>query len=305
MGIFDAFSKQFIAVIDWTEEEDGVLAYRFPMKDQEIQNGAQLTVRESQLALFVNEGEVADLLGPGLHTLTTRNLPLLTTLNNWDKAFHSPFKSDVYFYSTREQIDQKWGTPNPVTVRDKEMGAIRLRAFGTHSYRIKNPNVFYKKLSGTRERYTVQDLEGQLRSAIITSLSAFFGQSSVAFLDMASNQVKFSDTLRDALGPTFSNYGLELTSFFVQSISLPEELQAYLTRPRRCGWWETWGSTRASRRLKAFRPRLPMPAGSPGPGPAWARASPLARRWLRRWEAEGPPVLRETTPCSRSRSFTI
>src|SRR4029077_9221907 len=131
--------KQLIDVIQWTEPEDGILAWRYPMRDMEIQNGAQLTVRESQMAAFVNEGVIADVFGPGLHTLTTRNLPLLTDLKNWDKDFESPFKSDVYFFSTRLQIDQKWGTSPPITIRDEEFGAVRLRAYGIYAYRISNP----------------------------------------------------------------------------------------------------------------------------------------------------------------------
>ncbi len=228
--MFDFIKKQFIDVIQWTEEENGVLAYRYPMADKEIQNGAQLTVRDSQLALFVNEGEVADVFEPGRYTLTTQTLPILTNLQHWDKAFQSPFKSDVYFFSTRDQIDQKWGTPTPVTIRDKDFGVIRIRAHGTYSYKIKNPKIFYKKVSGTRERYTTQELEGQLRSAILTSLATFFGSAEVGFIDMAANQTKFSETLKEALSLTFAEYGLQLESFFVQSISLPDELQGHLDK---------------------------------------------------------------------------
>jgi membrane protease subunit (stomatin/prohibitin family) len=230
MSIFDSIKKQFINVIDWTESGDGVLSFRYPILDREIKNGAQLTVRESQLALFVNEGQIADLFTPGLHELTTQNLPILTTLKNWEKGFNSPFKSDVYFFSTREQIDQKWGTPQPIILRDSEMGPIRIRTFGTYSYRIKNPTDFFKKISGTRDLYTVNDLDGQLKSSVVTNLASFLSQSGTAFLDMASNQVKFSDTLKTALEPTFANYGLELTTFLVQSFSLPEELQAYFDK---------------------------------------------------------------------------
>ncbi|MFP5349042.1 MAG: SPFH domain-containing protein [Gammaproteobacteria bacterium] len=230
MGLFDLFKKQFIDVIEWTEDQDGVLAYRYPMIDKEIQNGAQLTVRESQLALFVNEGELADLFEPGRYTLTTQTLPILTSLNNWDKLFQSPFKSDVYFFSTREQIDQRWGTPNAIVVRDKELGPIRLRAHGVYSYRIKNPRVFHKKIAGTREIYTTAQIEGQLRSLILTSLATFFGSAQVGFLDMAANQQKFSATLKDVLAIPFAEYGLELQSFFVQSVSLPEELQSQLDK---------------------------------------------------------------------------
>lgn len=230
MGLFDFVKKQFIDVIQWTEEENGVLAYRFPMQDMEIQSGAQLTVRDSQAALFVNEGELADVFEPGLHTLTTKTLPLMTSLQHWDKMFQSPFKSDVYFFSTRDQIDQRWGTPNAITIRDQEFGPIRLRAHGTFSYKLKNPKVFYKKVSGTREQYTAEELSGQLRSVILTNLASFFGRSDVNFLDMAANQLQFSQALKDVLTEPFAEYGLQLQSFQVQSITLPEELQGYLDK---------------------------------------------------------------------------
>src|SRR5579862_6268932 len=188
MSLRDFISKQFIDVIDWVEPEDGILAYRYPMEDREIQNGGKLTVRESQMALFVNEGRVADVFSPGLYTLSTQTLPILTYLMNWDKAFKSPFKSDVYFFSTRVQTNQRWGTPNPITIRDKEFGAIRLRGFGIYSYRIADPKTFYLKVSGTREIYRVPDLEGQLRNTIIARMTDAFAQSNVPFLDMAANQ---------------------------------------------------------------------------------------------------------------------
>ena len=143
MSLRDFLSKQFIDVIEWVEPEDGILAFQYPMQDREIQNGGKLTVRESQAAVFVNEGKVADAFMPGLYTLTTQTLPILTYLQNWDKAFKSPFKSDVYFFSTRLQTNQHWGTQNPITIRDKEFGAVRLRAFGIYSYHLMNPKEFY------------------------------------------------------------------------------------------------------------------------------------------------------------------
>lgn len=230
MGIFDFIKKQFIDVIDWTESEDGVLAYRYPMQDREIQNGAKLTVRETQVALFVNEGEAADLFTPGLHTLTTNTLPVLTALQNWDKAFKSPFKSDIYFFSTREQLNQKWGTPTPITVRDKDYGPIQLRSHGAFSYKIKTPQTFFKKVSGTRDIYTTEELGGQLRATILTSLATFFGSAQIGFLDMAANQTKFSETLKEVLTAPFAAYGLSLETFYVQSISLPEEVQKYFDK---------------------------------------------------------------------------
>src|SRR5919107_3535490 len=159
MALRDFIAKQFIDVIQWTEPEDGILSWRFPMQDMEIQNGAKLTVRESQMAAFVNEGRMADVLGPGLYTLNTHTLPLLTNLMNWDKLFQSPFKSDVYFYSTRQQTAQRWGTQNPVTIRDKDFGMVRLRAFGMYSWSVENPVKLMQQVSGTREIYRVSDLE--------------------------------------------------------------------------------------------------------------------------------------------------
>src|SRR5215469_6340451 len=169
------FSKQFIDVIQWTEADDGTLAYRYPMEDMEIQNGGQLTVRESQMAVFVNEGQIADVFGPGLHRLATNTLPILTYLMNWDKAFKSPFKSDVYYFSTRLQTNQKWGTSTPITIRDKEFGAVRIRAYGIYAYHIADPKVFYQKVSGTRALYSVSDLDGQLRNTIVGRMTDAFG----------------------------------------------------------------------------------------------------------------------------------
>ncbi len=222
------FSKQFIDVIQWTEPGDGVLAYRYPMEDMEIQNGAQLTVRDSQAALFVNEGQIADVFKPGLYTLNTQTLPILTYLRNWDKGFKSPFKSDVYFFATRLQINQKWGTTNPITIRDKEFGAVRLRAYGIYSYRIADPRVFYEKVSGTRETYYTADLEGQLRNTIVAQMSDAFGSSAISFLDMAAAQLEFAQNMVAALKPVFADLGLQLDTFVVENISLPEELQKLL-----------------------------------------------------------------------------
>ena len=225
MGLMDFIKKQFIDVIHWTEESDGTLAWRYPMQDMEIQNGAVLVVRESQMALFVNEGKAADVFGPGTYKLSTQTLPLLTNLKNWDKLFDSPFKSDVYFFSTRQQIDQKWGTPQPITIRDTDFGAVRLRAFGNYSYRVAAPALFHTEISGTRERYTVDDVDGQLRGLVLQNISNAIAGSGVAFLDLAANQLSFAQALTKQLAPEFEKIGLKLEAMTVQSVSLPEELQ--------------------------------------------------------------------------------
>ncbi|MBV8819439.1 MAG: SPFH domain-containing protein [Acidobacteriaceae bacterium] len=222
------FSKQFIDVIQWTEPEDGILAYRYPMEDMEIQNGGRLTVRESQMAIFVNEGRVADVFAPGLYTLNTQTLPILTNLMNWDKAFKSPFKSDVYFFSTRLQTNQRWGTPNPITIRDREFGAVRLRGFGIYAWRVSDPKTFHLKISGTREIYRVTDIEGQLRNTIIARMTDAFAQSNVPFLDMAANQGLVGQKIYETMRPIFGEMGLGLDSLTVENLSLPEELQKIL-----------------------------------------------------------------------------
>ena len=228
MGLRDFIRKQFVDVIQWTEVGDGVLAYRYPMQDMEIQYGAQLTVRESQLALFVNEGKAADAFRPGLYTLETRTLPLLTDLRHWDKGFQSPFKSDVYFFSTRLQTNQKWGTPNPIVIRDKDFGMVRLRGFGLYSYHVVNPLLFHQKVSGTRDMYSVSDLDGHLRNTIVSRVSDAFAQSKIPFLDMASNLNELSRAFTEQLATVFTDLGLELDTFVVENLSLPDELQAKL-----------------------------------------------------------------------------
>lgn len=229
MGILDFLSKQFVDVIDWTEQP-GDLAIRYPFADREIQNGAQLTVREGQKAFFYNEGRIADVFGEGLHTLNTANLPLLTSLMNWDKGFKSPFKSDVYFFTTKEQAGLKWGTPQPITVRDKEFGPLRIRAFGSYSFRIDNVAVFAAKLIGTLERLSVSDVDSQLRGAIATALATGLGGSDTAFVDLAGDQAAMSERMLAAVKPAFEAWGLTPCSFFLESLSLPEAVQEYLDK---------------------------------------------------------------------------
>ena len=228
MALMDFIKKQFIDILEWTESGDGTLAWRYPMADREIQNGASLTVRESQMAVFVNEGKVADVFGPGTHKLGTQTLPVLTYLKNWDKLFESPFKSDVYFFSTRQQVDQRWGTTQPVTIRDKDFGAVRLRAFGNYAFRVADPKLFHTEISGTRDSYSVADLDGQLRGLMLQHISDAVASSGVAFLDLAANQIEFAKALQEATAPAFEKIGLKLEGVTMQSVSLPEDLQKIL-----------------------------------------------------------------------------
>jgi len=225
MSLGSFIKKQFIDILQWVEQGDNILAYRYPMQDFEIQYGGSLTVRESQAAVFINEGKLADVFGPGTYKLTTQTLPVLTYLKNWDKLFESPFKSDVYFFSTRTQLARKWGTPQPVTIRDNDFGMVRLRAFGIYSYSIADAKVFHTTISGTRDVYTRDNLEEQLRNLVVSTMTSTLGSSNVPFLDMAGNQGLMATKINEALGPAFEKYGLRLDNFAVENISLPDELQ--------------------------------------------------------------------------------
>ena len=228
MGLGDFVKKQFIDVIQWTEEGDDVLAWRFPTADLEIQQGAQLTVRETQVALFVDEGRVADPFAPGRHRIQTRNLPLLTNLRHWDKRFDSPFKSEIYFFSTRQRLGRTWGTSQAVTVRDREFGAVRVRAFGVYSFRIADAGRFFLQVSGSREKFTLAELEVQLRATLASALAQHLGASGLPFLDMAANQGAIAAGMQERSRAGFAALGLALEDLQIQSLSLPEELQKLL-----------------------------------------------------------------------------
>jgi membrane protease subunit (stomatin/prohibitin family) len=218
------FSKQLIDVLEW-EQERGQLAWRVPMEDNEIQYGASLTVREGQNAIFINNGTLADWFAPGLFELETHTLPILTNLENWDKGFKSPFKSDVTFFSTREETGLKWGTAQPITVRDPEFGAVRIRAFGTYAFQLADVQQFYRTTFANLDELWISDMEAQMRSIIATSLAAILGSSDVPFLDLAANQQELSDRLRQAADNATDQWGIKIPSLFVESLSLPEAVQ--------------------------------------------------------------------------------
>src|SRR5450432_678117 len=199
MGIFDAIRTQFIEVIEWLDNTGNTMLYRFPVHDQEIKNGARLTVRESQAAIFVFQGQIADVFPPGLYTIDGGNTPILTKLEAWKHGFHSPFKAEVYFVNTKQFTDLKWGTPNPVMMRDTDFGMVRLRAFGIYSMRISDPRAFMKEIAGTNAHFETEDIEGQLRNTLISGFSDTVAESKIAALDLASQYDELGKTMRTKL----------------------------------------------------------------------------------------------------------
>ncbi len=225
MGLFDWAKGQFIDVIDWTDDSNDTMVYRFNRQGNEIKYGAKLIVRASQVAVFVNEGVVADILEPGTYELETKNIPILTSLKHWDHGFNSPFKAEVYFLNTKRFIDLKWGTKNPIMVRDPEFAMVRLRAFGTYEIRIKDPKTFMVEIVGTDSHFTTDEIDKQLTNLIVSKLATVLGKSDVAVLDMAGNYEVFGDFLTQKIAPFFEEYGIELTKMLIENISLPEEVE--------------------------------------------------------------------------------
>ncbi len=230
MGIFSKLRGQFIDVIEWVDPSNKTMVYRYEDDNREIMMGAQLTVRESQVAIFVNEGKIADVFQPGRYELSTQNMPIMTMLRSWKYGFNSPFKSEVYFVNTKQFLDQKWGTSNPVMMRDTEFGMIRLRAFGIYSFRVSEPTVFLKEVFGTSDLYTIDGVEGQIKRTIVSALSDVIAQSKIPALDLAANYDELSDFAKNAIAPRLTPLGLKLESVIIENISLPPEVEQAMDR---------------------------------------------------------------------------
>ena len=230
MGLFDFIRNELIEIIEWVDSSTDTVIYKFPDRENNLKNGAQLVVRESQVAVFMDQGRIADVYGPGRHVLTTENMPVLTTLRGWKYGFNSPFKVDVYFVSTKQFTNLKWGTPNPVILRDPEFKQVRIRAFGTFALRVTEPATFLKEFAGTNPLVRISDVEGQLRSAIVNKFSDTLAEANVSVLDLARNYSELGERLRPLLQDDFQPYGLELTRFYLENASLPPEVEAFLDK---------------------------------------------------------------------------
>jgi len=225
MNLFKKLRGEFIDIIEWLDPSNNTLVYRFERYQNEIKNGAKLTVREGQVAVFVNEGQIADVFTPGMYTLTTQNLPILSTLKGWKYGFDSPFKAEVYFVSTRNITDQKWGTRNPITLNDLRFGMLEIRAFGTYVIRVKDAAVFLKEIVGTDGHFTTEEISNQLRSMIVTQFTDAAGEAKLPVENYASNLNEISKYVLEVIAPEFEKYGLEVTSFFIENVSMPPEIK--------------------------------------------------------------------------------
>lgn len=230
MGIFDKLKGEFIDIIEWLDPTNDTMVYRFERYQNEIKNGAKLTVRESQVAVFINEGQIADIFQPGMYTLTTENLPILATLKGWKYGFNSPFKAEVYFINTKNFTDLKWGTPNPIMLRDPEFGPIRIRAFGNYSMKVSDPAKFIKEIVGTDGNFTTDKISEQLKNIVVTRFTDAIGEAQIPVLDMASNYDELSKFLENKIKPEFNEYGIELTKFLIANISLPPNVEEALDK---------------------------------------------------------------------------
>ncbi|MBS3979715.1 MAG: SPFH domain-containing protein [Rhodobacteraceae bacterium] len=228
--VFDFLKGEFIDVISWLDDTRDTMVWRFDRRGQAIKMGAKLTVREGQAAVFIHEGQLADVFQPGLYMLETNNMPILTTLQHWDHGFQSPFKSEVYFVNTTRFNDQKWGTKNPIMARDPEFGPVRLRAFGTYSMRVTDPGKFMTEIVGTDGEFTSDEISFQIRNIIVQSASQVLAKSGIPVLDMAANLADLGKIIANAIAPQVGEYGISIPEFYIENISLPEEVEKALDK---------------------------------------------------------------------------
>ena len=225
MGLFDAFKKQLLKVIEWTDPTGNTLVHKFDMQDREIMMGSSLTVRESQVAIFVNKGQIADIFQPGNYKLTTDNMPILTKLMSWKYGFDSPFKAEVYYVNTKQFTDQKWGTMNPIMMRDAEFGMVRIRGYGKYSFKVDDPAVFLKELFGTNSTFETEDIQNYLKSILIEGISDTIAEQKLSALDLAANYREISQKVKEQIDPEFKKIGLTLANVVMENISLPPEVE--------------------------------------------------------------------------------
>jgi membrane protease subunit (stomatin/prohibitin family) len=300
MGLIDKILGEFVDVIEWTDSSTDTMVYRFERYGNEIKYGAMLTVRESQIAILVNEGRIADVYQPGLYKLETNNMPIMTTLESWPHGFNSPFKAEVYFFNMRRFTDLKWGTKNPVMLRDKEFGPVRLRAYGTYAVKIKNPEVFSKEIVGTNGHFRTGEISDQLRNLITSRFSAIIGEATIPVLDLAGNYDELSNFVSTKIAPEFVEYGLEVSNLLIENISLPEEVEKALDKRTSMGVIGNLNDYTKFQAAEAMKAAAENPSGAAsagvGMGMGFGMANEMTKSYAEagKQQASPPPVPGET-----------
>ena len=296
MGIFGKLLGEFVDVIEWTDDSSDTMVYRFERYGNEIKYGAMLTVRESQTAVLVSEGRVADVYEPGLYQLETRNMPVLTTLESWPHGFSSPFKAEVYFFNMRRFTDLKWGTKNPIMLRDKEFGPLRLRAFGSYSIRIKESLTFIREIVGTDGHFQTGEISDQLRNLIVARFAGIIGESGIPILDLAANYETLSNFITQKISPEFAAYGLDVLQLMVENISLPPEVEAALDKRSSMGIIGDLGRYTQFQTAEAIEAAAKNPGGGANEGIGMGMGFAVAREMSQAFTAQSPRQASVTPP---------
>ena len=225
MGILNFFKSQLLKNIDWLDPTNDTMVYKYPMEGREIMIGSKLTVRESQVAIFMVKGKIADIFTPGIHTLIVNNLPILSALLSWPRGFKSPFTADVFFINTKQFTNEKWGTTNPIVMRDKDFGSIRIKSYGSFAFKVKDPKVFLQEIFGTNSSFSTEKIVGYLKSMLVSTISDTIAESKISALDLACNLLEFNKVAKDAVNNMFNSIGLELSNLIIENISFPEQVE--------------------------------------------------------------------------------
>jgi membrane protease subunit (stomatin/prohibitin family) len=296
MSFLDFLRGEFIDVIHWVDDSRDTVVWRFERRGHAIKYGAKLTVREGQAAVFVHEGQLADVFGPGLYELETNNMPVMTTLQHWHHGFQSPFVSEIYFVNTRRFTDLKWGTRNPITARDPEFGMVRLRAYGTYSMRVTDPGRFMTEIVGTDGTFTTAEIEFQIRNHIVSNFSQIIAASGIPVLDMAANTLDLSEIVAERIAPRIAEYGLELPTFYIENISLPENVEKALDQRTKMGIVGDLGRYQHFAAAEAMQAAAGNPGGDGGMGAGlgmgmgMAMAGQMAKGFGQTTQAAEPPA---------------
>ncbi|MEO1574403.1 MAG: SPFH domain-containing protein [Pseudomonadota bacterium] len=287
MSFWDKLFGEFVDVIEWTEDQSDTMVYRFERYGNEIKYGAKLTVREGQVAVFVNEGRIADVFQPGMYELETSNMPILSTLQSWPHGFESPFKAEVYFFNKRRFVDLKWGTKNPIMLRDKEFSAVRLRAFGTYEVRIDDAVIFLREVVGTDGHFTTNEITNQLRNLIVSRFANVLGESDIPVLDLAGNYEQLGTFITAKIAPEFKEYGLKLTRMLVENISLPPEVEKALDKRTSMGMVGDLSKYASYQAAEALTTAAANPSGGAGDGVGLGMGIAMAGRMTEMLGAPG------------------